>query len=247
MSNILDQIHIVLVRPQHAGNIGSVARAMKNMGLSHLILVHPPDEWFESAKIMAANSVDILKRAHVVDSLSQGTGESIHVVGTTRRGGEGRSPARLSQATAKRILKKAEKGVVSVLFGNERVGLSDDELSNCHENIVVSTSPNQPSLNLSHSVLLVAYELFRNSSSSKFSVIQKNKDKYLAREKDLDEMCRLIEPALVKLGYSNAKKRLHLGLLIKTIKRTAKRSEFEIRDVRMIEGIARRIIDRLAG
>ena len=244
-STLLDNIQIVLVDPQHSGNIGSVARGMKNMGLSRLVLVKPPVEWFEAAKIMAANSSDILKRARTVFSLREAIADCVLVVGTTRRGGEVRSPILLNTTSIKRILKKAETGPVSILFGNERVGLSDDELSSCHTNIFIPTSPNQPSLNLSHSVLLVGYELFRNSSSSKFPVIQKKKEKYLACESDLDEMCRLIEPVLKRLGYTNGTKRSHLGLLLKTIKKTAKRCEFEIRDVRMIEGIARRIMDKL--
>ena len=74
-------------------------------------------------------------------------------------------------------------------------------------------------------------------------MIRKAKETYLARESDLDEMCRLIFPALTKLGYTNSAKRKHLGTLLKTIKRTAKKCEFEIREVKMIEGLARRVLD----
>jgi len=244
--SILDNIQIVLVEPQHPGNIGSSARGMKNMGLKHLVLVSPPKEWFEGARIMAANSTDLLKRARTFLTISEAVSDSIFVVGMTRRGGEARSPAELKISAIKRILKKATQGQVSILFGNERVGLSEQELSDCHLNLSITTSPDQPSLNLSHAVLLLTYELFRNSDAKRFPVIRKDRETYLAKESDLDEMCRLVLPALTKLGYTNSAKRKHLGTLVKTIKRTAKKSEFEIREVKMIEGLARRILDSSA-
>lgn len=240
---MLDPIRIVLVEPQIAGNIGSTARSMKNMGLRRLILVRPPEDWLREAKIMAANALDVLRQAKVAASVREAVSDSVFIVGTTRRGGEVRSPLKLERRTAKLILDKSMLGKISILFGNERVGLSDRDLRDCHVNVYIPTSPVQPSLNLSHAVLLVAYEIFRASKVRRSVVIQKDNKKYLATDSDLDGMCRLLAPALMKLGYTNGAKRKHLGLLLKTIKQTMKRRACEIREVKMIEGIARRILD----
>lgn len=240
---ILDQIHIVLVRPQSGGNIGSTARAMKNMSLRKLVLVSPARDWRREAKMMAMNAGDVLGRARVVETLNEAVRDASFIVGTTRRGGEGRSPQELNETSLQLIMEKAREGEVAILFGNERIGLSGHELSITHMNLTIPASVRQPSLNLSHAVMILAYELFRASGSRKLRILRKDERKYRATEADLDEMCLLLRPALEKLGYRNGLKRDFLDHLLLTIKATAKKSRFEIRDVRMIEGVAGRILN----
>lgn len=246
LANVLNHIEIVLVSPQHGGNIGSAARAMKNMGLSRLVLVSPKKKWRSEAKKMAMHAEDIIRCARVVRTITSAIKDSTYIVGTTRRGGEARSPVELSENVADEILERATAGKVSIVFGNERIGLSSSELGACHTCIVIPTSPDQPSLNLAHAVLLVAYEIFRRSSEKKFPVHRKNPEKYMVSDRHLDEMCTLIRPALAQLGYRNHAKKDFLDKLLFNIKRTARKCRFELRDVKMIEGLARRVIDQKA-
>lgn len=241
--NVLNHIEIVLVAPQHGGNIGSAARAMKNMGLSRLVLVSPVKKWRSEAKKMAMHAGDIIRNVRLAKTVAKAVKDSSYIVGTTRRGGEIRSPVELNEDIALEVLKRASSGKVSILFGNERIGLSNADLGACHASIVIPTSPEQPSLNLAHAVLLVAYEIFRQSSTAKFSVRRKSSEKYIVSERLLDEMCALIRPALVHLGYRNHIKKEYVDKLLFTIKGTARKCQLELRDVKMIEGLARRVID----
>ena len=90
VSAALGNIRVVLVEPQHSGNIGAVARAMKNMALSRLMLVNPVDHLAMEARMMAMHALDILQQAQVVGSLSQAVADAGYVVGTTRRVGKSR-------------------------------------------------------------------------------------------------------------------------------------------------------------
>ena len=91
--SILNRIEFVLVAPKFGGNIGSTARAMKNMGFGQLSLVSPVQGWLKDAKIMAPGAEDILEKARVVDNIHSAIEKATYVVGTTRRGGEGRHVA----------------------------------------------------------------------------------------------------------------------------------------------------------
>src|SRR5262245_6493408 len=137
MPGPLDNIRIVLVEPQHAGNIGGVARAMKNMAFSRLVLVNPADHLALEARMMAMDAFDILQRAQVVSSLSQAVGEAGYVLGTTRRLGKARQAQQTSRSIAPLILELAASNPVALVFGREDSGLSNDELSQCHELISI--------------------------------------------------------------------------------------------------------------
>src|SRR5262245_25261527 len=96
----LDNIHVVLVEPQHSGNIGAVARAMKNMALGRLVLVNPADHLAMEARMMAMHALDILQQAQVVDTLTQAIADAGYVVGTTRRLGKSRQAQETTRRTA---------------------------------------------------------------------------------------------------------------------------------------------------
>ncbi|MCE5249850.1 RNA methyltransferase [bacterium] len=154
-----DNIHIVLVEPKVPGNVGAAARAMKNMGLSRLVLVNP---WFRDhpqARYMAHNSEDILDSAEVFSSLGEAVGSSVLVVGTTQRRRHGVPFMNPRQAAAE-ILESAGSGPVSILFGREDCGLLNDELSCCQIISTIPSSEAQPSLNLAQAVMVYACEIF---------------------------------------------------------------------------------------
>ena len=154
-----DNIRIVLVNTSHPGNIGGVARAMKNMGLTRLYLVAPRDYPSEQAQWRAASAMDILDGAVVVPTLEEAIGDCQFVVGSSAR--ERRIPWPLMEARqcAERIATASSQEQVAVLFGREDRGLTNDELKVCNLHLNIPTSDAYSSLNLAMAVQVVAYEL----------------------------------------------------------------------------------------
>ncbi|MCB1703715.1 MAG: tRNA (cytosine(32)/uridine(32)-2'-O)-methyltransferase TrmJ [Halioglobus sp.] len=154
-----DNIRIVLVNTTHPGNIGGVARAMKNMGLRRLYLVEPRDYPNEQAVWRAASATDVLEAAVVVPTLSEAIGDCQFIVGTSAR--ERRIPWPLMDARqcAQRMALASGQEQVAVLFGREDRGLTNDELKVCNLHLNIPTSQDYSSLNLAMAVQIVAYEL----------------------------------------------------------------------------------------
>ncbi len=160
----LDKLAIVLVEPQGPLNLGSVARAMKNMGLHDLVIVGELDPLSEEARLMASRSVDVLERARCFPTLEEAIADRGLVVGTTARGRH-RIPTETPRAAAPAILEQARETSVAILFGREDHGLSSEELALCHRVVSAPTSAERTSLNLAQAVLLVGYELFVASNA----------------------------------------------------------------------------------
>ena len=166
--NLLDQIRIVLVEPSHPGNVGGVARAMKNMGLKQLVLVNPARFPNPQAEWRAANAVDVLDAAQVVTGLDAAIGDCRLVVGTSTRSRRIPwpvvSPAQLArQLWAPDSAAGTEPAPVAILFGRETSGLSNEELQRCNKHLQIPAHADYPSLNLAMAVQVVCYELFRHS------------------------------------------------------------------------------------
>ncbi len=151
---------IVLFRPQFSGNLGSVARAMKNMGLKELLLVEPEVTPRDAeAKRMAAHAQDVLDRTRVFPDLAQALQGFHEVVGTSRRMGGDRPPTLDPRAFAESLQNLPEAHRLALLFGPEDTGLTQHELRHCHRLIHIPSHDDFPSLNLAQAVLVVAYEL----------------------------------------------------------------------------------------
>jgi tRNA (cytidine32/uridine32-2'-O)-methyltransferase len=155
----LDNIRIVLVNTSHPGNIGGVARAMKNMGLSRLYLVEPRQFPDEQATWRAASAADILDNAVVTPSLDEAIADCQFVVGTSARGRRIPWPLQDPRRCAERMAKASASQQVAVLFGREDRGLTNDELKLCNLHLNIPTSADYSSLNLAMAVQVVCYEL----------------------------------------------------------------------------------------
>ncbi len=155
----LDNIRIVLVNTTHPGNIGGVARAMKNMGLSRLYLVAPEKFPDEQAVWRAASAGDLLDSAVVTATVEEAIGDCQFVVGTSAR--ERRIPWPLldPRQCAARIDPLSGQEQVAVMFGREDRGLTNEELQLCNLHLNIPTSDAYSSLNLAMAVQIVCYEL----------------------------------------------------------------------------------------
>ncbi len=167
----LNAIRIVLVEPQGSFNIGSVARIMKNMGLSTLALVRPVDFRTDEAYRAAVGAKEILEKAHVYGSLQEAIRDSNLVVGTTRRSGKLRRVCCNVEELPERIFQTS--GTVSILFGREKSGLTNPEADICNMLVSIPADKNFPSLNLSHAVAVVCYTLFTSAVVYRLPYISK--------------------------------------------------------------------------
>ncbi len=161
----LAAIRIVLVEPSHPGNIGAVARAMKNMALSELVLVRPKAFPHPEASARASGADDLLAATRVVGSVTEAVADAGFVAATTSRPRDQNFRALDLHEAAARIVEMSERGPAAVLFGAERTGLTNEELALAHLLIRIPANPAYPSLNLAMAVQLTSYELFRAAGS----------------------------------------------------------------------------------
>ena len=153
-------VAIVLVEPSHPGNIGAVARAMKNMALSDLRLVRPRRFPHPEAVARAAGAEDLLERAAVYETLEEAISGAHLVVGATARPRTISWPRLTPRELAAKLGEEPPSTQVALLFGRERSGLTNEELQACHLWLVIPANAQYRSLNLAQAVQIVAYELF---------------------------------------------------------------------------------------
>ena len=155
----LDNIRIVLVNTSHPGNIGGVARAMKNMGLKQLYLVDPKDFPAEQAEWRAANARDLLDSAKVVNNVGEAIGDCSLVIGTSARGRRIPWPLLTPRECGDLAIIESAQHPIAILFGREDRGLTNEELHFCHYHLHIPTNPDYSALNLAAAVQVISYEI----------------------------------------------------------------------------------------
>ena len=197
-----DNIRIVLVNTSHPGNIGAVARAMKNMGLHRLYLVAPRQYPHEEAQSRAASASDVLDSARVVDTLPEAIGDCQFVVGTSAR--ERRIPWPLQDARtcAQRVATASTREQVAILFGREDRGLVNEELQLCNLHLNIPTSDSYSSLNLAMAVQIIAYELRMLLQSSDAQVDEQAQwDAPFTSSEDMERFYFHLEETLLDIEF----------------------------------------------
>ena len=181
-------INIVLVETSHPGNIGSVARAMKTMGLSKLSLVNPKDFPSGDANALSGNARDVLDNAVIYPSLKEAIKDSTFVYATSSRNRSINWPMVNPEEAAIKVIEqcKGDKEV-SIIFGREDRGLTNDELQLANFHLEIPANRDYPVLNIAMSVQVVTYELFKNRSSAD------NKDWHDYPEINSEDLQRLID------------------------------------------------------
>ncbi len=158
-SGFLQRIRIVLVGTSHPGNIGASARAMKNMGLSQLVLVNPLEFPSDQAIWRAVGAADLLEKARVVSSLDEAVADCSLVIGTSARGRRIPWPVFEPRRCADRIAEESPDAEIAIVFGAEKMGLSNEDLHRCNYHLTIPVNPEYSSLNLGAAVQVVSYEL----------------------------------------------------------------------------------------
>ena len=162
---MLDNIKIILIQTFHPGNIGAAARAMKNMGLSQLILVNPVDFPSEEATARAGQATDILDKATIVNTLEEAIQDCALVVATSARDRSITLPALTAQQAGLKLVNECQQSPVALVFGRERMGLHNSDIQQCHMQVNINASADYPVLNIAQAIQILCYEIFQSSSS----------------------------------------------------------------------------------
>jgi TrmH family RNA methyltransferase len=231
--NVLSAIRVVMVEPTGPRNVGSTARAIKNFGLSRLVLVNPPPVDDPECLEMGTNAHDVLRSARIVSSLDEALEGAAYVVGTTARARH-RVPTRTPAEAAPAIAAAARESEVAILFGRERTGLTSAELARCQLVLSIRTGDEHASLNVAQAVLVVAYEIF-GASGVAGVVAGAPPGRMLT-----DEMRRVLQEELMracdKIGVSKAATR---EANRKSVERLLAAGPIQTRDARVLFALAR--------
>ena len=152
-------IRIVLVGTTHPGNIGAVARGMKNMGLKDLALVEPRYFPHDEATARASGAHDLLENALVFDTLEEAIADCVYVAGASARSRSINWPSLDCRDAAARLIEESAGGRVAAVFGPEKTGLSNVDLDHCDTLLSIPTDPDFSSLNLAMAVQVLTYEI----------------------------------------------------------------------------------------
>ena len=165
MNPLNEFVQIVLVETSHPGNIGSVARAMKNMGLSRLALINPKKFPHDEATALAGNAGDVLEQAQVFSSIEEAVKNSKIIFATSARERTIEWPVASAKDAAQEINQLAAENIeVSILFGREDRGLTNEELQLSNKHLIIPADSKYPVLNIAMSTQVVCYELYQASN-----------------------------------------------------------------------------------
>jgi TrmH family RNA methyltransferase len=228
-----DHVTIILVRPQSPGNIGAVARAMQNMGLHRLALVAPERFPHPEARMMACNAEALLHHAQIYDSLQAAIAPCHWLVGTSARRRRYRTPPLTPAAFAHRLSVTSHHHRVGILFGPEDAGLTTAELDLCHHLVVIPTVATATSLNLAQAVMVLCYEIMQQEYQA-----PDTPSPPLASLADIEAMYAHLRQAFSIHGFADA---AAIERVLLALRRVFERTQLEVRDVRLLRGIARQL------
>jgi len=243
---MFDRIRIVLVHTTHPGNIGAVARAMKNMGLFELWLVGPKGFPCAEATARASGADDLLATARVVETLGEAVADCGLVIGASARQRTLDLAEETPWAASQRALTESGSHPVAFVFGREHSGLSNDELDLCHLRLWVPVSSDFPSLNLAAAVQVVAYELRKNALERDNT--DKNSQELMSEEIAPSlEMARFydhLETVLRDIGFLNPD---HPRKLMRRLRRLFQRARPDRNEINILRGILSAVQGLLSG
>lgn len=229
----LENFRVILVGTLYSGNIGSVCRAMANMGLRDLALVAPRicDDGTEAER-MAVHATDILEGKRTFATLEEAVADCAWVVGTTAREGLYRAHVQEPRKLMPELLRRASDGRVALVFGREDKGLTNDEIAQCNQLIRIPVYPGYTSINLSQAVLICAYELFC-ATGEYVPPVEKSLPATAGVKRRLFEKWREM---LLKIGFMKEDKADHM---MQGIQRIFSRGVYTEDDVAIMMGVAR--------
>lgn len=254
--DLLSHVSIVLVGTSHPGNIGAAARAMKNMGLQHLVLVSPDSFPHPDADSRASGAGDVLSGARVVSSLAEALADRTVVFGASARQRTLPWPVVEPAVAANGAMAAAaQAGRVAFVFGREDSGLSNDELQRCHYHVQIPTVDGFSSLNLAMAVQVISYELrlellgllekargkarpSTRSADLMLSPRDEGWDVELASMEEVDQFLIHLEQVLVEIEFHDPERPRQL---LQRLRRLFLRAHPDRMEINILRGVLRNV------
>jgi TrmH family RNA methyltransferase len=226
------ELCVILVSTRNPLNIGAAARALANFGFTDLRLVNPYEVAFREA-VSAVGGAHVLQSARVFGTVAEAVADCSLVVGTSAA--QKREPLHpLERLEAGMPWLRAHRGRVALMFGSEKFGLSNDDLSFCHSLLQIPTAPETPSMNLGQSVAVCLYELVRDGSA-----LPRNSERAGIEGGPAEQITRMLLEVLDKSGYTN---RITAVSTEEKVRRWIRRVPLDRRDGPLLMGILRQIL-----
>ena len=231
----MSPLKVVLISPRNPLNIGAAARAMSNFGFSELRLVNPYNVAFREAR-SAVKAHAVLEQAREYSTVAEAVADCALVVGTTAIGPRVlEHPLRRLEYGGKLITKKLAAAPVALLFGSEKFGLSNEDMSHCHWLMRIPAREEHGSMNLGQAVAVCLYEIIRSPAAAKTAPDAKR----LAAAAHLERMTELLETILDRSGYVHARVE---GSTRMKIRRLLRRLQLNAHDAEVWLGMLRQIL-----
>jgi TrmH family RNA methyltransferase len=243
MTGDLDNLRVVLVATRNPLNIGAAARAMSNFGIRRLRVVNPYEPAFREAR-SAVGAAGLLAKAEQYDDVAEAVEDCKLVVGTTVAGARRDLQHRLQrlQEGARAINRQLKTGPVALLFGSERFGLSNQELSHCHWVMRIPTREEHGSMNLGQAVAVCLYELVRGQKTAPGKTAPGKKEKTSATSGDVERVTQALFEILGASGYVKPRA---AAATKENLRRMVRRMELNANDTDMWLGMLRQIAWKL--
>lgn len=234
---LLSRIRVVLCRPSHPGNIGAAARAMKTMGLSELYLVNPKQFPDPEADTRATGAVDLLQKAKITASIAEALAGTVFAVALSARQRDLGPAVGQPRETVTRLLAEAEHGEVALVFGNETVGLTNEEVLHCQAAVTIPTNPDFSSLNLGAAVQVLCYECRMTAFADRPPAAGQGVTPFASPAATLDDVEGLyghLESVMTETGFYNPRQP---GRLMPKLRRLFGRIRLEKDEINILRGI----------
>ncbi|MEJ2658400.1 MAG: RNA methyltransferase [Desulfobacterales bacterium] len=229
----LDNISVVLWQPRYSENIGAAARAMRNMGIRHLVIVDPQNfDLHKALKLATHFASDIIEKSKFYPDLKTALPTFNYVVGTTARLGGERQVVCTPPKLAEKLISMSAENRIAILFGPEDKGLSNEAVRYCHELVNIPTTEFS-SLNLAQAVMILCYEIFIAGRGAKEEFTPR-----LANRHELDGMYDQLKDILVRISYINSE---NPDYWLNHFRRFFTRLQLRAKEVNIIRGLCRQV------
>jgi len=241
MPSDLDNLRVVLVAARNPLNIGAAARAMSNFGVRRLRVVNPYEVAFQEAR-SAVGASGLLAKAEQFENLADAVADCSLVVGTTAAGRrELQHRLRRLDEGGREIKRQLKAGRVALLFGSERFGLSNREMSHCHWMMRIPTREEHGSMNLGQAVAVCLYELVRGRKTAPAKAAPRKKKSTRAKSGETERLTEVLLEVLRASGFVNSR----AVAAEEKLRRLVRRMELNGNDAEVLLGMLRQIAWKL--
>lgn len=237
MKNILDNIRIILCETSHNGNIGSVARAMKTMGVTNLFLVSPKVMPDDHTLALSCNARDVINNAKIVDTLDEALLGTTLAFATTSRRREFNQHLFTPKESLPDIFNAINQGQkIAIVFGAERTGLTISQLEKCNRLLTIPGNPEYFSLNLANAVQIICYEIYANHNGDLSHL--KDNEKIKASFEDNQRLLTHFDDILHKIDFYKNKNNERT---LRNLQHIINKSDLERDEIDLLRGILNQI------